>query len=338
MIQKLQQAKQFLEKIKPEDKITIISHEDPDGFTSGILLFNYLENKQCLHKKIFFLALEKDMLKPLKENLQNTDIIIISDISPEFISKDLEELKNKKILYIDHHQKYVKIPEQILEVRTKSEIPCGRTAYELTRDQISKDKEWVALLGILTDVGFKEPENIKLAQPLLEKFNLTLEQAVNYECEVGYFLSYFKKDLDKAFERLYKINNLQEIKRLEEFTNPVKEEIKKWVKNFEKEKEKIGSVNFYCLKPFYPVKGAIINQISLKNPEEIFVFASLKEDKITISARSQKSDVDMAQLLRKATKDFKYSLAGGHFHASGAKIQKQDLEKFKENLKDVLVG
>ena len=95
---------------------------------------------------------------------------------------------------------------------------------------------------------------------------------------------------------------------------------------------------FYYFEPKYSVKGIIVNKISQKeeNKNEIFIFASPnKKRKITFSARSQSEKINMATLLKAGIGNLD-GKAGGHFNASGGAVNIEDLEQFKQNLRDFL--
>jgi len=55
-------------------------------------------------------------------------------------------------------------------------------------------------------------------------------------------------------------------------------------------------------------------------------------DKIKISARNQSQKVNTFDLMKNAISGLKNASAGGHIAASGAVIQKKDLQQFKQNI------
>ena len=112
------QAKKFLNNITPKNKVAIIHHDDGDGYTAAILLHNFLKNKN-IKPKVF--AFNRNKSKFKNYHLKKFNTILIVDLSPSLIAKDLRTIKHKKIFYTDHHPKDAQIPKQILEYRTKSE-------------------------------------------------------------------------------------------------------------------------------------------------------------------------------------------------------------------------
>ena len=159
-----QEAKEFLDNITSEDKVAIIHHDDLDGFASGILMYDFCKSKN-IEPKSFAATLKGNIFEEILEELKTFNTIIITDIAPVFLPENLEELKDKKILYIDHHQKNTEIPEFILELRTPSDkyIPASRTCQELT-----EEKRWLGVAGTVADVGYKYPENDKYINSFLK--------------------------------------------------------------------------------------------------------------------------------------------------------------------------
>jgi oligoribonuclease NrnB/cAMP/cGMP phosphodiesterase (DHH superfamily) len=94
-------------------------------------------------------------------------------------------------------------------------------------------------------------------------------------------------------------------------------------------------VNFYYFEPNFPIKSRVTTDISFNCPNETFVFAIPWENRVNISARNQQGEVNCVGILKKATQGLKGVNVGGHLKASGGYIQKEDLEKFKENLSKI---
>lgn len=320
-----EQAREFLQNIDDKEKVALVFHEDPDGFASALCFYDFLKDKI---KK--FSLTQVDLAYGIQnlEELKQNDTIIISDLSPNILSKELEELKDKKIFYTDHHQKDSDVPKNILELRTPSEKPSSLVAHEITQK-----KDFLALLGLISDAGFLHKENQNFINEKLKKYNLNLQKAKELADDLGFFLRTLK-DTQKAFEILEKINSPKDLEKIEEIIKPLKDELKECLTNFEKNKEKIGEINFFYFKPKLCGKGALINKLSYENPDDILIFATPKnENLISISARNQNKKMNMVDLLNFATHDLENTTSGGHIPAAGAKIQAKDLQKFKENLK-----
>jgi len=347
----LNQAKQFLNNLTPKNKIAIIHHDDGDGYTAAILLFNFLKNKNMKSSTFSF---NRNKSKFKNYHLKKFDTILIVDIAPSLISKDLQTIKHKKVFYTDHHPdtchlspvtsrskasrgdhhpKEENIPEQILELRTKSEISSAKTIYNLVGGN-----ELLKTMAHSVDAGRLQKENRKIINKFLKKNKMTSEQ---FNKKVMYkivrTIDYFHRKPHKAFKILKSIKNLNDLNKLNKYDKIIGKEIQKYVKQYKTKKQKIGKINFYYFKPKYPIKSSIINEISYDNPKHTYIFATPIPDNkkiISLSARNQTKKIDMAQLLKTGIKGLENANAGGHIPAAGAKIQSKDLSQFKQNLKN----
>jgi single-stranded DNA-specific DHH superfamily exonuclease len=328
-----QEAKEFLNKISKEDKVAIVHHNDGDGLCAGILFYEWCEKKGATTEEFSF-SIGDSSLKDY--NLEQFNKIIICDIAPGLIYQDLQEIRNKKVFYTDHHKEEEPIPEEILELRTLEDgyIPSSRTAQELT-----ELKPWLGLIGTITDMGEAYPENEKYIEARLKEINLTLndfkEQITN---TITNTIVYFKEEPKKIFKILKNLKSIKEIKNLEQFSEPIEEEITKFVKEYEIKKERLGDINFYQFDPQFSIRKIVISIIGRQFPEEDFIFATPVNDgkRLSISGRSPSKKTDMAELLKAGVKELENTNAGGHSPAAGAQIETKDIEKFKKNIRNYI--
>jgi len=322
------EAKEFLDNIKPEDKVAIIHHDDGDGFASGILFYDWCKQKGAKVENIIFgyrIGNEKPNLEPFNK-------IIITDIAPSGI-KELALPLEKEIFYTDHHPQDISTPEELLELRTTDEgyIPSARTTGELTGI-----KKWLSVAGTVTDAGDLYPENEKFINELLKEKKLTVgEFRKKYTNIFTNTLIYFHKDLQKAFNIIKEIKSLEEFKKLDKYSEAIENELGQVVKKYEEKKEKLGDVNFFYFETKFYIKKALAAIISRNNPEETIIFATPQDDKyLSLSARNQSRKRDMVELLRAGIKGLENSGTGGHVPAAGGTIKTKDLEKFKKNIRE----
>ena len=327
------QAKEFLEDITSKDKVAIIHHDDGDGFCSGILFYDWCKKQKATVEQ-FTYEINKSSLEKL--DLEKFNKIIVCDLASNFMAEEFELIRDKQVLYSDHHPREKTIPEEILELVTVDQgyIPSSRTAGELTGI-----KPWLSLTGTINDAGHKYPENQKFIDEHLKEINMTLEKfREEISSVVTNFLVYFDKKFDEAFEILKDINSIQEIKKLKKYSEPVENETQKFVEEYETKKERLGDINFYYFEPHFkvPVSGII----SQEHDEEIFIFASPKKDgkHISLSARNTSQKRNMADLLRAGINGLEDGNAGGHGAAAGGMILAKDLEKFKKNIRDFIAS
>jgi len=323
----LAQAREFLDKISQEDKVAVIHHDDADGFVSGILLYDWCKEKGAEVQQFTFSV--GDSQQEIINKLRDFNKVLFSDLASGLVSDILNYVKDKKVLYIDHHQKDVEIPESILEYRTKSSVSTSKSVYSIIRG-----KKWLEIVSELADAGYSYPENKEKIDKFSKERGINPEEVKEkFYFRIDLFLVYFHKDFDKSFDILDKIQDYDELDILDRYADEVKKELNYFIKNYENKKEKLGFVNYYYFEPKFPIKSRVTTDISFKYLNETFVFAiSQENNKVNISARNQSGDFNCVKILKKATEGLEGANAGGHFKAAGALISKEDLGKFKENL------
>lgn len=327
-----QEARNFLNNINSKDKVAIVHHDDGDGFCSGILYYDWCKNKGTTPAHF---AYSRGRSKFKDYHLEKFNKIIITDVAPALISQELYDIKDKKVLYSDHHPEDGSIPKEILEFRIIGQgyIPSSRTAYELT-----KIKKWLGMVGAISDAADLYQENSEFIDKFLKKENITLpEFKQNITSKITNFLIYFNKNPDQAFIPLSKMSSMKEVSKLKKYSEPIEKEIERYVKEYEFKKEKLGDLDFYHFSPKYSIKGAVIHIITEKYPSEIQIFASPKQNgTTTFSARDQLEKRKANIILKAGIRGLKNATAGGHNRAAGGMIQTKDLEKFKRNIREYL--
>ncbi len=325
------EAKDFLNKINSDDAVAIIHHDDGDGFSSGILYYDWCKKRNAKVKQ-FTYSIRTSKIKNM--DLEEFNKMIICDLAPDFMAEGLEEIKDREVLYADHHPRDVPIPEEILELVTvdKGYLPSSRTAGELTGI-----KPWLSLSGTINDSGELYPENTDFIDENLKRTGMTLDNfKQNVSNIITNFLIYFNKDYDKAFEILEKINSIEGVSQLKKYSKPIEDEIEKIINQYKNKKEKLGDINFYYFEPSLPVSGPVCNIIGNGNKNQVYIFATPKNDgkNITFSARSTPKKMNVCNLLKAGIAGLKNSSAGGHNSASGGIIMAKDIEKFKGNIRN----
>jgi single-stranded DNA-specific DHH superfamily exonuclease len=328
------QAKEFLDNITNEDKVAVIHHDDGDGFCSGVLFYDWCKQKGA-GVEAFSFSINKSKIKDY--DLKKFNKIIITDLASGFVAEQLDYISDKEVFYTDHHPEEGVFPKEILTLITsKGEyFPSSRTAQELTGL-----KPWLGLAGTISDAGelYKENEdyinnNLKNTGLSLDKFKEKITSVITNT------LIYFDKNEDKAFDIIKNLNSIEEIESLKKYSNPVEDEIQKFVNEYGKKGERLGSVNFYSINPEFSIKTAVSSILSRNNPEEVFIFASSKNDGlISLSARNIVGKLTAKKVLAAGVKNLEDSRSGGHEVAAGGIIQAKDLEKFKENIRKYLEG
>jgi single-stranded DNA-specific DHH superfamily exonuclease len=326
-----QEIKESLDEIKSKDKVALVFHDDLDGYSSAVMIYNYLESRGIKEIKTSSFILSKSDLKEILVSIE-ANVVIVMDIAPNLICQDFPRIcETKKVIYIDHHKKDIDISPQVFEYRQKEGyIPAARMVFEILNKP--RVDEWLAIAGILADEGDKYPENEKIISSFLKREALDLKFYKEIAYQLSNFIAYFKNNTESAFSILRDIKNYTEVKKISKYSEPIEEEIQKWVKTFKTDRENIGGLDFFYFLPKYSVRAAVINRLAVEFPEAILIFAGPSGENISVSTRNQSGKINMINLLKKAVEGIENASSGGHPAASGANFPASGLNRFKENL------
>ncbi len=328
------QAKSWLKNISNKDRVAILYDADSDGFSSAIIYYDWCKSQKANVKPI---AYKRGSSKIKEMNLKDFNKIIITDIGPNAIVEELPLIKDKNVLYVDHHIAIPGIPQEINEYRVPKGTyhPSSRLAYEFTGL-----KGWLGLSGTLADAGQLYKENDDFIRELIKPYNQTIEEyREKVTDKINDTIIYFgrEENFDEAFKILSQLNGLEDIEKIMKYSKPVNDEFNYYTKDFHKNKEDLGGIIYYYFEPKFEIKGALATTLTIKENIGPVIFATPGDKNfISLSARDNQKKVNVLEILKAGMKDLKDANGGGHIFAAGAKIRSIDLQKFKENVKSYL--
>ena len=325
------EAKKFLDNLKPEDDVCLIIDGDLDGFASGVLLYDWCEKKGLENIKVkffcggFFVG----------EDHKKCNKVILADVNPTGFGM-LKYPREQEVLYLDHHPRKDKLtPPNVLEYRTTDEgyIPSSRTVQELTGL-----KEWLGVCGVLGDSGDLYPENNDYINKFLEEKGITLgEYKVGVANVISNSISYFKDDLISFFYLLKEKDSPEECDDLRKYSDVIDAEIQKSLNYCLENKKSRGKLS-YCFMPSrLKHKSITINLLSRKHPEDVFIMVGStdKMDFYSMSLRHQSEDYDVIKIASYLVEGLSESVAGGHKRAAGGRFKREDLQKVKKRIEEL---
>jgi single-stranded DNA-specific DHH superfamily exonuclease len=314
----------------------IFTHKDTDGFVSGTLFYNFCKKKKA---NADVRIIDYGAAKISDTNLENFNKILISDLGPGAVAEDLFKLKDKKILYTDHHpeEKAFLVPEFVLELRITSEgyIPSSRTCFELTEKE-NKNLYWLSAIGVISDMGQLHEINNKFLGDLYKKQKTNFENMNKLSYKINDVIIYFSASIE-SFWKVQGLENMEDISNLDKYYDPVEKEFERLEKEYLKEKvESDGIVYFYLESKYRMIKSALSTSISGTDKSKVFIFASPKRDNlIGLSGRNQSGEYDVSNIMKHCTDGLKDAFTGGHKSAAGGQLDKSDLTKFVDRLKEI---
>ncbi len=361
----LEPATEFLDQIKPEEKVTIIHHWDMDGTSSSVIISKILEETRgkpadeitIPHTRAYHLG-EKD-----HEILEDTDKLIVLDFN--LGADELEELDSEfglDVLVIDHHtfDREPDIPFVNPRLGNRDTyVPCSKVCLDIaTQYELEDETRWIAGLGVIQDFGVDScPE---LFEKLNEKYDRYLPEELNQQnlaknCEYGRYSSVLniKPYRDSAhfaklaYEALMESDDLKELEAQEAYRKvyevylEMQDEFNVAVEDYEEDREidRDKMIIFFELESDFHITSSIATNKSTKTPEWIHLVIQRSEDEINISARCQSGRVDLGELMQQALPEEakeENAEAGGHQKAAGASMKPEYYEEFKENFTELV--
>ena len=337
----LKQIKAYLEKsLNP----LIFFDDDADGLSSFLLIRKFLDKGKGVAVK--HNILDDSYLKSIE--YYNPDLILVLD--KHGISQDFVDKVNNPILWIDHHP-----IEEVKGVKhfnpkyfdPKDNRPTSYWCYEITKENL-----WIAAIGIVADWCLEHHQEFIKTYKGLSNPEFNDPPDVLFNTKLGLLAKLFTfiltgktQDSKKCINILTKINDPYEIL---ERTTPRGKYLWKRFEKLNKEYERIlndASKNSLIYKNIlvytYYIKdasytGVLANELIYKHPDKVIIIAREKEDKMRLSIRSNyKNGVILQPIIKKAFENLR-GYGGGHDHACGGEINKEDFKEFIDRIEHLI--
>ncbi len=337
----LQEIKEHLNKAQNP---VFFFDNDADGLASFLLLARYIGRGRGVAIKSFP-DLSQSYARKLHELMP--DYVFVLDkpiISEEFI----EEVKklNLPLVWIDHHDVNSETYDVFYYNTAKSE-PKSFEPTTYWAWQISKKKEdlWLAVAGCIGDnffPAFVEEFSKEYPELWKEERVKTAFEAL-YETDIGKItriLGFALKDRTSNVVRMVKF--LLKVKFPQEILvdepknhllfrfNQVNRRYNKLVdkaKNFSE-----GKMIYFQYGGDLSLSADISNELYYRFPSKIIVVAYIKGNKANISLRGK----NVREMTAKAIEGLEGATGGGHENATGAKVELEDLPRFKNSIEEFL--
>jgi len=333
-------AIKFFEDIK--GNCLIIHDYDTDGCCSAAIIARILRNKKIKYK--LFSSYHQFSIN--KRFLKNFDNLIFCDI-PEIDKKLIENLKNKKILIIDHH-KPIKYKNAIYcnprVFKKDIYIPTTFLTYKIAESLKIEIPTWIAACGILADKGVKNCKEVfnKLRKERMLKKAIYDENYLFDKTKIGKitkFISsltfyYWKNSSivskELAIEDSYK-SFLKNKKFIKAF-NFIENEKRRIFEEFKKKRIKINDFIFFEFKSKINLKSLIATLLARRYKDKVLLVGQKFGKYLDVSLREgEKCEYDLRKLIEKMKKFIPKLVGGGHERAAAFKMnykQKDELLNF----------
>jgi len=341
------QVKEIKEHLENAQNPLFFFDNDPDGLCSFILLQKFTKKGKGVPIRSFPGLTETYFRKIIE---LNPDYIFILDkpvVSKEFFDRVRE--MNIPIVWIDHHEIDKKeIPEYVyyynpLFNKKKTSEPVTSLCYQINSDQ---NLIWIAVAGSISDKFFPDfYDSFKKRYPDLA-INSNDPFDIFYNSQIGKIsriFSFALKDRTTnvikmlkfliAAENPYEVleetkNNCTMHKRFNEINSKYQKLIEKALEIAKPSKKLI----FFQYGGDLSISSDLSNELNYKFPKKVIVVAYIIGGKANISVRGKKIRKNVIEVI----KNLENATGGGHEDAVGAQVRIEDLEKFKENLEELI--
>jgi len=341
---------EFMQSIKFEDHVLLVHHRDTDGLCSALVVSKALEKLrgkpvdfvESAEYSDFSAILEKARaLKPKR--------IICVDLSIDQKKEIVRELESiAPLLLIDHHKLYndlqsdrtVFIKAQMISDLDGSKYPASKLSFDLCSRIVDLSKEkWVACVGILGDMGYKQWK--EFIDSTASELKLTLNDFEFLKSLVNAVETVAPQKFYELFEE-FNSKTVNELLKspLGKYRKTLNESLTKWRADFKENAEFFPEVElyFYVFKPELELKSALIDSLSPElSDKNLIVVIDRGDPMLRFSARRQDFKVEMNSLLEEAVKGIDGADAGGHIPAAAGSIPREKLTVLKDNLIRILM-
>ncbi len=348
------QVEEIKEHLDKAQNPLFLFDNDPDGLCSFLLLQRYIGRGKGVPIKSFP-ELTVDYMRKVVE--LNADYIFILD-KPRVSKEFWDEVKkiNIPVVWIDHHDidKNI-IPDFVnyynpLFNEIKTNEPVTALCYQVTN---LKEDLWIAIAGCISDKftpdfysKFKEMyPDLALSSKFKIKYGTTsFALDIYYKSQIGKIAQIFSFALkDRITNVIMMMKFLMKVKTpyevLEDTNknhimhnrfNQINVKYKKLLKKAESFGRNIFNILFFQYSGDTSMSSDLANELSYLFPGKIVVVIYISGIKANISVRGKK----IRERVLNSIKNLEGARGGGHEDAVGAQVKVEDLEKFKENMKN----
>lgn len=328
--------KKIREAIEKSENPLIFFDDDPDGLCSYLMIRRYFnKGKGYLLKS----SPKLDVSYAEKVRGYSPDLVLVLD--KPIIEQEFVDNVSVPIIWIDHHP-IVKIKGvRYYNPRLKNKKDNRATSYwcwSLTRKDL-----WLAAVGVVADW-----QQALLLKEFSKRYPNYLRKDVKehgkimYETKLGELVRIFSfilkgksSEVGKAINCLMKIDSPEEIlekkSELGKFIFDRAYKIKRQYDELLKEalisNKKGKIVRFLYSNEKWSFTSDLANELMHNYPGKVIIVGREKNNEIRMSLRSPENGIILPNVVNRALNGLE-GYGGGHDHASGANIKKEDFEEF----------
>jgi single-stranded DNA-specific DHH superfamily exonuclease len=336
----LSEIKDYLEK---SENPLILFDDDSDGLASFLLICKYLERGKGI--VVTHPIVDESYIKKIQE--YSPDLVLVLD--KHTIEQDFVDKVNVPILWIDHHPII-----DIKGVKYFNPLFYGKKAYPTAYwcYKITKENLWLAMIGIMSDWDLTYLDEFSKKYPDLIDKKIQEPDELYFETKFGILAKLFTFILKgKASEVKKCINILRRINDPYEILDKTTPRGKYIYQRFEKINKEYQRILDDALNNSIITKNILLytyyaretsfstilsNELMYKFRDKVIFVAREKDERVRMSIRTyHKSKVILPPLVKKALEGLNGN-GGGHDHACGGDINKEDFKTFIDKFEHLL--
>ncbi len=344
-----EQIRELREHLEKAQNPLFYYDNDADGLCSFLLLIKYLGRGKGVAVRSYP-ELNEQYARKAKE--LNADYVFVLDkpsISKEFVS--YVDSLGLPLVWIDHHDingnnspegKNIRVYNPAKNLgKDKSYEPVSYLAYKITG---RKEDLWIAVAGCIADHYLPDfSDEFKKTWPdywgnVKEPFDAL------FKTEIGKIAMALNFGLKDSTSNIVKLQNFLiscrnprdiflESGKNYEFRKKYKEIKEKYNTLLERAKKNVGGkLIFFEYSGDLSISSELANELSYGYKDKYVIVAYKKEGVCNLSIRGE----NVKTILQSIISKFGGASGGGHDNAVGARMKKDDLEKFKiEFIKEI---
>jgi len=332
---------EFVDMITSRDKVAIVTHTDPDGLISGVLLDKILKAKSVSVDSINFIEMEAEMVKKITSKLKEKGIskVFFCDLGVDNADLEgLEEMKKEMDFFIlDHHPSQENPALKDNMIKSTSDDCAAMLVYDLGRGVFdTKESNWLLAAAMFADYSYQTSKNfeiIKRIYPNVTKENLGGSTPGINARKINSAMRYYLDNL----HHVYELVKNRDLDKLSEVHNIIEEEVNCLVDNFSDNAEFISEKGLYLyeVKSSFRLSSTVSSIISKMGNKGTFIVYQKWSDGVHLSARNQEGlRYDMNKLLKEGIEGLEGASGGGHAKAAGAGFKEADLALVLDRIKN----
>ena len=316
---------------------------DVDGLCAFLILRRAIGRGRGVAIKSFP-DIKEQYLKKVEE--MNPDVIFILD-KPELSKEFVEGVEEKSIpiIWIDHHE--TKTPKELIEKTFYfNSLPSAEPTTYIAQKIFNRQEDmWLAIIGCIGDAYMpKFSEKFSEKNPELLDSKISAFDAL-HSTEIGKMIRMLNfglmdstTNVIRLIKYLFKAKNPYDLLEENQYTrqlhkrySQLNEFYNKQITKAEKDLDLKSPVIFFSYSGDISMSSEIANRLYYNHEDKLIVVAFKRPEKINISIRGENA----LKITKEAIKDIEGATGGGHVEATGAMIPVDNLEKFKERIKQL---